>query len=108
MHTVMDVNEYARWYYRGKLVDGEPTKSQTNVVRRKCQDGTIKHAEKMGSKWFIDCTAEWPKVFPDPDEAEPRVVYVERPPVITADMKVGDALAVLLGALAEGKEASNA
>jgi len=99
MHTVMDIQEYARFFYK----TDKPTKSQVNIVSRKCRDGSIKNAQKMGSKWFIDCTSEWPTLFPE-EQPKPKVVYVEREPRITADMRLGDALAMLLDALLEEKE----
>ena len=98
MHVVKSVTDYAKVRYG---VD-EPTKSQVNCVTELCRNGTIRHAQKMGNRWYIDCTAEWPSLFPDEDERQ-KVVYVEREPLITADMRLGDALAVLLDALI-GKE----
>lgn len=101
MPTVMGVTEYARTYY--SLGDATPTKAQENSVRRMCQDGRIKNAKKMGKRWFINCTAEWPELFPEHEPVEKTQEPVARKPIITADMRLGDALAVLLDALA-GKE----
>ena len=105
MHRIMDTEEFARLWFKVPD-DGAPTKSQLDTVGAMCRDGRIRNARKMCSKWFIDCTAEWPEMFPDELPREKEVVYVERAPRITADMRLGDALAVLLDALAQGKESA--
>lgn len=64
--VIMDTAEFARWKYD---VD-EPTQVQRNAVTRLCVNGTIKHAEKVGRTWHINCTREWPKLFPPEEEQE--------------------------------------
>ena len=40
-------------------------KSKENMVRRKCADGTIKHARKINGSWRIHVRMEWPELFRD-------------------------------------------
>lgn len=103
MHTIMDTKAFASFYYGVE----EPRKSQVNTITQMCRDRKFKCARQIGKKWFIDCTLEWPEMFPGEErKQEPQAVEV-RQPLITADMKLGDALAVLLDALA-GNEIANA
>ena len=96
--VVMSIRDLAKVRYGVE----SPTKSQMNVISEQCRSGRIKNAQKIAGQWIIDCSREWPSVFPETEEVA-QVVYVERMPVITADMRLGDALAVLLDALV-GKE----
>lgn len=42
------------------------------VLRRQCAAGEIRHCEKEGSKWYINASREWPRLFPaDPMPARP-------------------------------------
>ena len=66
MDVIMDTTQFCRWKYD---VD-EPTQAQRNSVTRMCVDGTIRNAEKIGKSWHINCTREWPKLFPPKGEAE--------------------------------------
>lgn len=102
MHKIMSLNEYARMFYE----TDEPTRGQLNAVSRKCREGTIRNARKMGHKWFIDCTAEWPELFPEAEPPEKEQPAQAAKPMFTPDMTLGEALAVLLDALA-GKEVAN-
>ncbi|MBQ9002170.1 MAG: hypothetical protein IJ087_09985 [Eggerthellaceae bacterium] len=102
MPVVMSARQFAKWHYECD----EPTVTQMNTVNMQCRDGSIRHAEKVGRKWFINCTAEWPELFPEPEKAEVVRETAQRAPIVTADMRLGDALAVLLDALA-GKEVAN-
>lgn len=61
MPTTMSAKGVAAWL---NDVD-EPTHAQVNTVTKMCRDGTIVHAAKIGRDWRINCTAEWPEMFPD-------------------------------------------
>lgn len=98
----MDVEDFAKFYYK----TDEPTKAQTNTVRTMCREGKFKCAERIGRRWVIDCTVEWPLMFPDEERRPEPKPAAERKPLVTADMTLGEALAALLDALAV-REAAN-
>lgn len=54
MRELMDAGEVAEQLY------GRVTKSTVNMVGRMCANGTIKHAEKIGRKWYVNARLEWP------------------------------------------------
>lgn len=55
MDDLWSVRRFCRWFY--ELPEGvEPSKSQVNMIGRKCANGTLP-AVKIGKKWFVD-TAE--------------------------------------------------
>ena len=73
MPTTMSAKGVAAWL---NDVD-EPTHAQVNTVTKMCRDGTIVHAVKIGRDWRINCTAEWPEMFPDEKESDERAPEVD-------------------------------
>ena len=66
--VIMSTEEFARWKYG---VD-KPTAAQRNSITRMCADNTIKHAQKIGKSWHINCSREWPEIFPpESEQAQP-------------------------------------
>lgn len=59
MDLIATAEEAARFLY----ATDQPTKSQSNMVRRKCQDGTYRHAAKDGRRWLINLSREFPELF---------------------------------------------
>ena len=49
-HTLMTVTQFAREWYQTDV----PTKSQENMVRRRCAAGQINGAIQIGKSWRID------------------------------------------------------
>lgn len=49
-HTLMTVTQFAREWYQTDT----PTKSQENMVRRRCANGQIEGAIQLGKSWRID------------------------------------------------------
>lgn len=43
----------------------EHRKSKENLITRRCNNGSIRHARKIGQKWFINASSEWPELFGD-------------------------------------------
>lgn len=62
MDKIMSVPRAAEALY------GEATDAAMVSLRRQCQNGTIRHAEKEGSRWYINMSREFPALFP-PDDA---------------------------------------
>lgn len=58
--VVMSAREFARWHFKCD----EPTATQMNSITQQCRDGTIGHTRKVGRCWYINCTEEWPELFP--------------------------------------------
>ena len=54
--------------------DAEPghRRNKANVIRKQCTDGTIAHAEKEGTRWYINVTREFPALFPPEEPPQPR------------------------------------
>lgn len=65
-------------------------KAKANVIRKQCADGTIVHAEKEGTRWYINVTREFPGLFPPEDPPQPRQAAA-----ITADTTLSELLAAL-------------
>lgn len=58
LKEVMDVYEVA------ELIYGRVTKSTANMVRRRCANGTYRHATRaMNGCWRINAKKEWPELF---------------------------------------------
>lgn len=91
MDRIMSPEQVAEAFY------GEATDAAKVTIRRQCADGTIRHAEKDGSRWYINATREWPKLFP-PESPQPEQARRE-PVVITGDTTLRE-LVEVLGALA--------
>lgn len=66
MQTVMTARELACWQNR----TDKPTVAEVNGITAQCRDGRIKHATKINRTWHINCTKEWPELFPE--EADPQ------------------------------------
>lgn len=66
MQTVMSARDFACWHYGIE----EPSAAQVNTVTEMCRNGTIRHTEKIGRTWYINCTREWPELFPEVREVE--------------------------------------
>lgn len=56
---------------------GEKTKSRMTTMARMCTDGRIKNCEKVGKRWFINATKEWPELF---DKIGPESVLEQEAP----------------------------
>lgn len=76
--------------------DSEPRrrKAKANVIRKQCTDGTIVHAEKEGTRWYINVSREFPALFPPEQPPQP-----QQASAIGADTTLAELLAAL-GALA--------
>ncbi len=61
--VVMTAHELACWRYR----TDEPKPSQLNTVTHECRNGIIRNAEQVGRTWHVNCTREWPLLFPPDD-----------------------------------------
>ncbi len=59
MDLIATVREAAKALYQ----TDSPTKSQVNMVCRKCQNGTYRHAAKDGDRWLINLSREFPELF---------------------------------------------
>ena len=92
MDRIVTIKEAAELLY------GEPTKSRCNIVRRQCVDGTIRNCDRLGTKWYINATREWPHLF---GKAEPEPAPATPLPQITGDTTVKE----LMGTLAEAAKA---
>ena len=40
----------------------EPTKSKASTIARQCRDGVFEHAERVGCRWLINATKQWPNL----------------------------------------------
>lgn len=85
MDVVMSARQLAGWKHGTEY----PTATQVNSVTQKIRDGVICHAEKVLGCWYVNCTREWPELFPPERDA--------------ADMSaMGDLLIALGKAMKEG------
>lgn len=66
MDTIMSAKEFARWHFGCD----EPTSTQMNSITQQCRDGTIRHAEKVGRTWYVNCTRSFPRLFPPEERRE--------------------------------------
>ena len=83
-----------------ELLHGEKAcKSTENVIRRRCVEGTIKNAEKIGVRWYINATREWPHLFPDEVHSETGAKG-QAAPRITMDTTVAELLSELIALMA--------
>lgn len=59
----------------------EPTKSKASTIARQCRDGVFEHAERVGCRWLINATRQWPNLDlrADPQDADPATVAPMRP-----------------------------
>lgn len=59
----------------------EPTKSKAQVIARQCREGSFEHAQRVGCRWLINATKQWPNLDlrADPQDAAPDAVAPERP-----------------------------
>lgn len=92
MDRIVDTRDAALLLY------GRATKSTTNMVRRMCEDGTIRHCENPGGgKWYINASKEWPKLVgeapPAPEAAPPQLEIDGKR--VTADTTIGELFAML-------------
>ncbi len=92
MDRIVTVKEAAQLLY------GESTKSRRNIISRQCVDGTIRNCDRLGTKWYINATREWPHLF---GKAEPEPAPATPLPQITGDTTVRE----LMGMLAEAAKA---
>lgn len=76
MDMILNIDEAAKALY------GESTRSNRLTLNRQCRDGIIHNCEKVGSRWYINATREWPGLFPQASKKEPERTPV---PVICAD-----------------------
>lgn len=96
MNQILSVRQTAEMLY------GEATRVRCNTIVRQIKDGTIKHAEQIGKKWYINATEEWPNLFPEIDPKEqkeaingPRSVAVIGDKGITAETTLGELFTAL-------------
>lgn len=59
----------------------EPTRSKASTIARQCRDGVFEHAERVGCRWLINATKQWPNLdlSADPQDAVDDAVAPERP-----------------------------
>ena len=86
--VVMSAREFACWNYK----TDKPTVAQMNKVTGMCRDGDILHATKVGREWHINCTGEWPELFPE----------VEEPPAVDPRKAFADVLRAMADIIEEG------
>lgn len=58
----------------------EPTKSKASTIARQCRDGVFEHAERVGCRWLINATRQWPnlELSADPQDADPTTIAPAR------------------------------
>lgn len=58
----------------------EPTKSKASTIARQCRDGVFEHAERVGCRWLINATRQWPNLDlrADPQDAAPATIAPAR------------------------------
>ena len=61
MQQIINTDALACVYFQ----TDSPTKTQKNTITAMCRDGRIKNAQKVGRKWFVNTTLEWPRLFPE-------------------------------------------
>lgn len=73
MDVVMSAFDLAGWQHGTK----HPQKAWVMTVNRQCTSGDIKHAQKIGNKWFVNCSKEWPMLFPPEEREDPINAFAE-------------------------------
>lgn len=64
MDVVKSARELAAWKHGTEY----PTATQVNSITQNIRDGVITHAQKVMGCWYINCTREWPEIFPPQQE----------------------------------------